>query len=66
MTEQFTAIAICPQCGTIAVHQLREPRYASKGRIAALYNSIGGAEWFDPDDAEIVRICQCGHEWAQR
>ena len=75
MTEEFTAAAMCPECGAVDVWPWREPRKEPKGsdptdvawrKIGSVLEAITWCPYFDPDDAVVVRQCKCGHEWSQR
>ena len=74
-TEDFTAVAMCPRCSAVAVHGLAEPRKrpADRKTPSTLVRVVGDYEihtWggprFDPVDAVVARVCQCGHRWGQK
>ncbi|MDZ4233733.1 MAG: hypothetical protein U1C73_08210 [Dietzia sp.] len=59
----FTAGAVCPWCGTAAVHPIRE----IDPRPPILFPAHPDAKSWDERGFEVVRTCTgCGYEWGQR
>lgn len=79
MNDRFEAIADCPRCGRLDIHQLRapdltkpepEPYEPERQRIIRFDGTVVRTiETTTPPmreaDYEIIRTCKCGHEWGQ-
>lgn len=82
MTDTFTAAAMCPTCGMVAVHGMRQPNSEPPKQIhepeteelwvwgeykpIAVYQNDGLDRW-DERPYEIIRTCnRCGKEWGQQ
>lgn len=78
--ERFTAYCPCPRCGLVACHRLREPKPAPAGPVEPPHEVVAVYPWgivrpvrtrhvragaVDESRFEVIRICECGHEWGQ-
>lgn len=79
--EEFTAVAMCPHCQSVAVHPFRAATVRESDNaplaqamrqlndsmsMAWLWGSVPPRVHVAPDGAAVIRECACGAEWAQR